>query len=108
GSGGAHGLNGTPGVDGNRGGDGPRSTSPAPGGAGVIVNPIVTGAGGNGGALAVAPTNGGVPTAAALESSGGGGGAAGRVRINVRANTAPALADAEISPEHTIGAVATE
>jgi hypothetical protein len=106
GSGGAHGLAGTPGVDGNPGEDGPRATTAAPGGAGVIVGTIVTGAGGAGGALALAPTNGGVPTASTIESSGGGGGAAGRIRINVRANTTPTLTDAAISPEHTVGAVA--
>jgi len=108
GSGGAHGLNGTPGVDGMPGADGARSVTPAMGGGGVIVGTIITGAGGNGGALNTDPTGGVTPTATAVESSGGGGGAAGRIRVNVRSGTTATLTGAIISPLHSAGDMATD
>lgn len=105
GSGGAHGVGGSPGVDGMRGMDGLRSTMAAPGGPGVIVGQVVTGKGGDGGAL-MPPEDGGQPTAQLVESSGGGGGAAGRIRINVKEGTMPDKTGAELSPAPTEGAMA--
>lgn len=106
GSGGAHGVNNSPGVDGMPGQDGPRSTMPAAGGPGVIIGQVVTGKGGDGGAVGAAPEDGGQPTAQLVESSGGGGGAAGRIRINVKEGTMPDKTGAQLSPAPSEGAMA--